>query len=132
MPISRDVVIGPFNPFVVQPLSLTVKESGGADLSKKFTVKLAKAPRADVVIPITLNSTATTEITVVPTTLTFNSINWSVPQEVTVTAKEDTVTGDTKTVTVALGVATSSDIRFKNQDPADVKVTVQDKQAATP
>lgn len=132
MPISRDVVIGPFNPFVVQPLSLTVKESGGADLSKKFTVKLAKAPRADVVIPITLNSTATAEITVVPTTLTFNSINWSVPQEVTVTAKEDTVSSDTKTVTVALGVATSTDIRFKNQDPADVKVEVQDKQAATP
>jgi cyclophilin family peptidyl-prolyl cis-trans isomerase len=131
LPISHDVVTGPFNPFIVQPTSLTVKESGGADLSQKFSVKLAKQPRADVVIPITLNATATAEITIDKTSLTFTSQNWNIPQDVTVTAKEDNNANDTKNVIVTLGAATSTDIRFNNQDPADVVVTVQDK-TATP
>jgi cyclophilin family peptidyl-prolyl cis-trans isomerase len=127
LPIGHDVVVGPFNPFIVEPAFLTVKEMGGADASQKFTVKLAKQPRADVVIPITLNTTAAAEITVDKTSLTFTSANWSSPQEVTVTAKDDTVANDTKNVTVTLGAATSTDIRFNMQDPADVVVSVQDK-----
>jgi cyclophilin family peptidyl-prolyl cis-trans isomerase len=127
LPIARDVAVGPFNPFIVSPTSLTVKELGGADESKKFSVKLAREPRADVVINITLNTTATAEITVVPTTLTFTSQNWNTPQEVTVTAKDDNNANDTRNVLVTLNPATSTDQRFNNQDPQDVVVSVQDK-----
>jgi cyclophilin family peptidyl-prolyl cis-trans isomerase len=129
MPIPHDVVVGPFNPFIVKPTLLTVRESGGPELSKKFTVALAKQPRANVTIDITLSATAAAEITVAPTSLTFTPENWNTPQEVTVTAKEDNNANDTKNVTVALNPATSTDPRYNNQDPADVTVTVQDKQA---
>lgn len=129
LPIPHDVVVGPFNPFIVQPASLTVRELGGAEASKPFTVKLAKQPRANVVIPITLNSTASPEIEVTPTTLTFTPVNWNSPQTVTVTAKQDNVANDSKNVLVTVGAATSTDIRFNNQDPTDVVVAVQDKQA---
>lgn len=127
LPISKDAVVLLGNPIIVQPTSITVKESGGPDLSKKFTVKLAKQPRANVVIPITLSTTAEAEITISTTTLTFTPDNWNVPVEVTVTAKEDTVANDSKNVLVSLGAASSTDIRYNNQDPADVVVAVQDK-----
>jgi len=127
LPISRDVTAGPFNPIIVQPTTLTVKELGGADASKTFTVKLARAPRADVTTTITLNAAAGNEITVQPTTLTFTPDNWNTAQAVTVTAKEDNVNGDNKNVTVTLNPATSTDLKYRNQDPADVTVAVQDK-----
>jgi cyclophilin family peptidyl-prolyl cis-trans isomerase len=126
LPIAREVAVGPFNPFIVSPTSLTVKEMGGAELSQKFSVKLARQPRADVVINITLNATAALEITAAPTTLTFTPENWNTPQEVTVTAKDDE-NSDTRNVFVTLGTATSTDQRFNNQDPPDVLVAVKDK-----
>jgi hypothetical protein len=128
MPIARDVVVGPFNPFIVKPIQLTVRESGGPELSKKFTVELAKQPRANVTIDITLSAAAAAEITVAPTSLTFTPQSWNTPQEVTVTAKEDNNANDTKNVNVTLNPATSTDPRYSNQDPPDVTVTVQDKQ----
>jgi cyclophilin family peptidyl-prolyl cis-trans isomerase len=126
MPIPRDVAVGPFDPFIVVPQNLEVKESGGENLSKKFSVKLAREPRANVVIPITLDSDANKEITVSATSLTFTPANWSTEQEVTVTAKEDT-TSNSPNVFVVLGRATSTDMRFKDQKPANVRVTVKDK-----
>ena len=126
MPIVRDVAYGPFTPFIVTPTSLSIQEASPTNKSKTFTVKLAREPRGDVTIPITLDSTSSTQISVDKTSLVFSTTNWDTAQTVTVTAVNDGIADSTKTASVTLGGATSIDGRYNKQKPTAVSVSVQD------
>ena len=71
---------GPTGP--TQPTS-TVVEGG----STEYAIKLDAAPSGPVTVTITSPSGRT--VSIVPTTLTFDSSNWDQPQRVTVTAMDD-------------------------------------------
>ena len=60
----------------------TVTEGGDSDT---YTVVLNQAPDEDVTVSLTVDD----QVTVTPTSLTFTTSNWSVPQVVTVTAVDD-------------------------------------------
>ncbi|MEQ1859768.1 MAG: peptidylprolyl isomerase [Chthoniobacteraceae bacterium] len=130
LPIERNVVFGPFETFSVGPTVLTVKELGGVAAAAQFKVKLQKQPRANVTIPLVLDTNAQAHVTIDKTSLVFTAADWNVEQAVTVTAKDDGLTG-THTVRVQLTPADASspgtDVRFDNADPADVFVIVNDK-----
>jgi hypothetical protein len=58
---------------------------------------------------------------------TLNAQSWETGITVTVTAKDDNAQDGVKNIRVNLAPATSDDIRFRNTDPADVSVRVEDK-----
>ncbi len=79
--------------------STDVDESGSTDT---FDVVLNAAPVGDVVL--TILSGTMSEASVSPTTLTFTSSNWNVPQTVTVTGVDDAVVDGTQSVTIVITV----------------------------
>jgi hypothetical protein len=87
--------------------STDTTEGGATDT---YTVQLSKAPTGTVVISATSASTTTGQ-TVSPTSLTFDSTNWSTPQTVTVTAFNDTTLENNATSTIAHAIVpgTSTD-----------------------
>jgi hypothetical protein len=82
-------------------------EAGGMTT---FTVRLSRAPRADVTVPLASNDT--TEGAVMPAALTFTSSNWDQPQTVTVVGADDTERDGLVNYTIRLGVSTSDDAAF--------------------
>jgi hypothetical protein len=108
MPISKTVVFGPFNGFVVKPTSLAVREADALEMTKFFTVKLDRAPLANVTVNVTASDS--TQVTVTPATLTFTPTNFAVAQTVTVTAKDDNAADGVKSVRVTLAPAVSSTV----------------------
>lgn len=89
---------------VTAPGILTTSESGK---SGKFSVRLGKAPVADVVIPV--SSSNQREGTPSPQSLIFTPKNWSANQQVTVTGQEDCVRDGVKRYEVLIGKAQSLD-----------------------
>ena len=71
----------------VSPTSLTIPQGS----SDTYTVTLRTQPTGNVMVAISSNNT---EVTVVPTTLTFTDTNWNTAQMVTVSAAQDTDTLD--------------------------------------
>ena len=69
-------------PLVFDPTALMVNEGS----SGTYTVKLASQPSASVTVAVT---GAVGEVTMNPTSLTFNSTTWNTAQTVTVTAGQD-------------------------------------------
>ncbi len=108
--------------FVVSPTSgLTTTEAGG---TASFQVHLTSQPTADVVIGISSNNTA--EGSAAPATLTFTSVNWAVPQNVTVTGVDEFIADGNKLYTIVTGAAVSADPVYNTMNPADVTVTNTD------
>jgi hypothetical protein len=106
---------------------LAVVESGGttdvteAGATDSFTVALTAQPTSNVVVSVTSGNTA--QATGSPTTLTFTSVNWNVPQTVTVTAVDDGLLDGVVNVPFTVAVVdASSDDAFDGV--ADVTVTV--------
>ena len=103
--------------FIVEPepeAGFTVAESGGTTVvaenagTDTFTVVLDAQPASDVVLTLSIQSTA--EATVSAATLTFTTNNWDVAQTVTVTGVDDNFDrDDATTVTVAVDDANSDD-----------------------
>ncbi len=85
----------------VTPLTLTMAEDGAAQV---FTVRLNSEP---TVANVTMNITSgdTTEATVSPSSLSFNTGNWNVPQNVTVTPVHDLIVDTDQTFDVTVGPA---------------------------
>eukprot|EP01059_Diplonema_ambulator_P030329 TRINITY_DN5151_c0_g1_i9.p1 TRINITY_DN5151_c0_g1~~TRINITY_DN5151_c0_g1_i9.p1 ORF type:complete len:6713 (+),score=1239.17 TRINITY_DN5151_c0_g1_i9:1796-20140(+) len=111
----------------VQPKTgLAVKEQGAT--SATFFVSLTSEPTSNVNIP--LSTVSVDQISVGPPVLTFTVANWATPQQVTVTAVDDSVADGDKTVTVVVGQATSSDSKYTGMDPDDVVISVVDNDAA--
>jgi len=112
---------------VVSPTSgLVTTEAGG---TSQFTVVLSSAPTSDVTIPISSNDT--TEGTVNKSSLTFNASNWNIPQVVTVTGVNDSVTDGNITYSIVTGAATSGDSAYNGLNAPDVSVTNQDDDVST-
>jgi hypothetical protein len=125
LPISKDVTFGRIIGVLVSPRALTVTEATtGNTHSAKFKVVLDRQPAADVTLPLTLSTSS--EIDISATTLTFTTANWNVSQEVTVTAKDDTVHDGDKTTTVTVGPSESTDAAWAGMSGGTVTVTATD------
>jgi hypothetical protein len=117
---------------VIQTAGMTVSAASGptteAGGQATFTIVLDNAPTADVTIA--LSSSDETEGRPLPTSLTFGTSNWSVPQTVTVTGVNDPVADGNVAYTIVTAPATSADTRYAGLDPADVSVTNNDDDTA--
>jgi hypothetical protein len=108
--------------YVVTPTSgLVTTEAGG---QATFTVRLTTMPSADVTI--NLSSSDTTEGTVSPSSLTFNSGNWNQDQTVTVTGVDDFTVDGNVAYTIITSAAISSDPNYNGLNPPDVSLLNQD------
>ena len=85
-----------------------------------FTVVLATQPTANVTL--NLSSSNTSEGTVSPSTLTFTTADWNVPQTVTVTGVNDHQSGSTP-YQVVFAPAVSSDFELHGLQPTSVSLT---------
>ena len=105
---------------VVFPTSLALAEGG----SGAYTLALNAAPTAEVTVGITSGG----DVSVSPTSVTFNSSNWSTAQTVTVSAAQDDDAAN-DAVTLQHSVSTS-DSSFSGTTVADVAVNVTDDEHA--
>ncbi|MDP6298270.1 MAG: hypothetical protein QF388_02520, partial [Acidimicrobiales bacterium] len=102
--------------------STTVAETGSTDT---FTVVLDAEPTSNVVISVT--SADTGEVTVVPTTLTFTSVNWNTAQTVTVTGVDDGLVDGSQTTNITLSVVdASSDDDFDGVNDQNTPIETTD------
>ena len=93
---------------------LTIVESGSGTTAVEggdndtFTVRLASRPTGSVVLSVQANNSA--DVSVNPTTLSFDnsSSSWQTAQTVTVSAVNDAVDDDNVTSTITVSVNTSS------------------------
>ncbi|MBX7148671.1 FG-GAP-like repeat-containing protein [bacterium] len=103
----------------------TTTEAGGTDT---YTVVLNSEPTADVTIGV--SSSDTTEGTVSPSSLTFTSGNWNVPQTVTITGVNDAIADGNITYYVNNANASSADSFYNNLSVADLTVSNTDNDTA--
>ncbi|MCE2659636.1 MAG: DUF4347 domain-containing protein, partial [Rubrivivax sp.] len=95
------------------PLATT--EAGGQD---SFSVVLDSAPTANVSIAISVSRAL--EATLSTSLLTFTPGNWSTPQTVMVTGRDDALADGNQSYAVVLGPASSADSLYNGLNPADV------------
>jgi hypothetical protein len=100
---------------VVPTTGLATDESGSTD---SFTVVLTAQPASDVSIAI--SSSDATEASAAPASLTFTSLNWNVPQTVTVTGVDDLLIDGPQPFTIVTGATASADAGFNGLDVSDV------------
>ncbi|HEX3359121.1 MAG TPA: hypothetical protein VHS31_19235, partial [Tepidisphaeraceae bacterium] len=81
-------------------------------------------------VTINLSSSDTTEGTVSPSSLTFNSGDWNLDQTVTITGVDDFVVDSNVVYTIVTSVATSSDPNYSGLNPPDVSVLNLDNDTA--
>ena len=107
----------------VIPTALTVREEDATGAS--YAVVLGSLPTSSVLITVAGHSG--TDVTPTPTTLTFTTSNWEIPQTITVTAAADAnLVNETVRLT---HTATSSDSLFDGITIPSVIVNVDDQDA---
>jgi len=108
--------------------STTVTESTSS--TDTFTVVLGSEPTGSVVLNIVASDN--TEATVVPSSLTFTSSNWSTTQTVTVKGVSDSVDdGDqNSTITLSVDIGNTLDPAYDALDNKTVTVTTSDGDSA--
>ncbi len=95
--------------------SMTVSESG---TTSSFEVVLNSAPSANVDIGVwSSNVTEGTIPAPVSGTLTFTSLNWNVPQSVTVQGQDDSTADGTVSFVINLNTAISTDTNYNGLNP---------------
>ncbi|MCA2521685.1 MAG: cadherin domain-containing protein, partial [Microcystis sp. M63BS1] len=99
----------------------TVTEGGNTDT---YSLVLKTQPTADVTITLTSNN----QITLNSTSLTFTTTNWNTPQNVTVTAVDDTLTEGNHTATITHNIS-STDTNYNGLTIGTVNVNIQDNDA---
>ncbi|AKE63138.1 Alkaline phosphatase [Microcystis aeruginosa NIES-2549] len=99
----------------------TVTEGGNTDT---YSLVLKTQPTADVTITLTSNN----QITLNSTSLTFTTTNWNTPQNVTITAVDDTLTEGNHTATITHNVS-STDTNYNGLTLPNVNVNIQDNDA---
>lgn len=109
---------------IVTPTTIAVSEGGSF---ASFTIRLGSMPTGGVTIPI--SSSDTTEATVSPASITFNTFNYATPQVVTVTPVDDFFSDGNQPFTVVLGLPTTADVTYAAIDPTDVTGTNTDNEA---
>ena len=117
--VNNDDEVPPPPGIAVNPTAgLMTTEAGGTDT---FTVVLESMPIADVTIGLVSSNIA--EGTVNPASLTFNTVNWNIPQTVTVTGVDEMVDDGNIAYTIETQPANSADTNYLMLDAADVSVT---------
>ncbi|MFH1947098.1 MAG: carboxypeptidase regulatory-like domain-containing protein [Candidatus Magasanikbacteria bacterium] len=101
----------------------TVTEGGATD---SITYVLISAPSADVVITPSVSGS---EITLLPTSMTFTTVNWATPQTLTVTAVDDSGVEGTHSDTITHAIS-SSDINYSGVVISNITVTITDNDSA--
>ncbi len=118
-PVCSFVYIPAATPGVsVSPTNTLITSEFG--LTATFNVQLDLAPTNDVVI--NLSSSNPSEGIISTNSLTFNSTNWNIPQPVTITGQDDTLTDGNVAYTIVLGTISSGDLRYNGFNPDDVSV----------
>lgn len=106
-----------------------VVEGGATDT---YTLALSKAPSSSVTINLQtiVNNygTYTAEVTVSPTSVTFNSSNWNTPRTITVTAVNDTINEGPEITQIGHIIATT-DSAFKEVNAPTLNVIVADNES---
>ncbi len=101
--------------------SRTVTEAGS---TSTFTVRLRKAPSANVTVAV--SSGDSSEGSVSPSTLTFTTMNWSTPQTVTVTGASDSLSDGSVNWNVVLNPS-STDTGYNALSNVNVAMTTTDE-----
>lgn len=114
---TGDIIVTPNSRLVVTEMASTTT----------FSVRLGRAPTANVVIGLSSNDTG--EGTVLPAMLTFTMGNWSTPQTVTVTGVADATLDGEQTFSIVTAPATSTDLSFSGQNGPDASITTIDVDA---
>ncbi|MDI6734175.1 MAG: Calx-beta domain-containing protein [Patescibacteria group bacterium] len=102
----------------VSKSALTVAEGGASD---SYSIRLESEPLANVTITLVPNVQLSTS----PSTLTFTSINWNIPQTVTVTAFDDTMVEGDHTGAIVQTVS-SADLKYNVISIPNVTATIAD------
>lgn len=102
-----------------------VTEGGATDI---YSIMLTAIPDNDVTIDLTTGG----GVTVNPTSVTFTSgagSNWNTPQDITITAVDDTIveTGETDVVSHSI---TTTDPNYSSVTPGQVNITITDNDSA--
>jgi hypothetical protein len=97
--------------------NLSTSESGN---TASFTAVLEAPPASPVTIDVSSSNTA--EGTVSPSSLSFDSNNWNVPQTVTVTGQDDPDFDGPVNYTIVLAPAVSDDPNYSGLDATDVRI----------
>jgi hypothetical protein len=103
-------------------MGLQTSESGGM---ASFTVALATQPAGTNTVTLPVSSSNTAEGTVMPSSLTFTSADWSTPHPVTITGVDDKIADGPQPYSIVLGPA-SGDPGYLNKSPPSVSVTNAD------
>lgn len=98
--------------------STNVTEGGNSD---SYTISLASQPTSDVTITLTASS----DITIDKTSLTYTTNNWSTEQTVNISAEDDDDTEDTHSATISHSVS-SSDPNYNGYSVDDLTVRIED------
>jgi hypothetical protein len=109
--------------FVNPDTGLVTTEEGG---QASFSIWLDKPPRASVKIGLTVSDVS--EASLSHTNVSFNSSNWSIPQKVTITGKDDGLVDGDINYSIITTPAQSSDKDFDKVDATDVAVTNWDNE----
>lgn len=110
---------------VLSKKTLSTSENGQSD---SLTVRLGKAPTADVIVPVVVANME--EGIATPTSLTFTPNNWDVVQSVTISGVDDnTADGDT-TYYLTFGPTASADANFTGASVSAEVTNVDDEAAA--
>jgi hypothetical protein len=114
--------------FTVTPNSgLVTTESGG---TATFTIVLKSSPGLLSTVSIGLSSNNVNEGTVSPSSITFNGLNWNVPQTVTVTGVDDAGVDGNVGYKIITASAVSGDGSYDGKNVPDVSVTNADNDTA--
>jgi hypothetical protein len=110
---------------VLPTSGLTTTESGG---TATFTIVLNSEPTASV--SVSLASDAPLEGTALPTSVTFTTVDWNIPQTITVTGVDDFVVDGARVYHLVTAPATSADTNYNGVNASDVTVTNTDNDVA--
>jgi len=128
---STGAIIASLDPIESTPATVTLAESDGSTsvtesgATDTYTLTLGTQPTADVIVSVT----GTDQLTVSPSSLTFTPENWDVPQNVIVSAVDDSVVEGDHTAVITYS-ASSTDAGYNGISVADVTVPIADNDSA--
>ena len=117
-------ILGSDTSIVIDKLSFSINEPDGVQL---FNIRLKMAPTRPVTIP--LYPSVPDQFELSDTSVTLSASNFIQGVDVTVTALDNDVYEDERTVIIRTGPAESDDPDFNGIDPDDITVTLQDDES---
>lgn len=113
--------------FVYTGTPLTTAEGGGA---VQFTVRPQTQPLPGNNVQFAISSSDTTEVTVSPTSASWNNANWTTAQTITVTPVDDSLTDGAIPYTINMNPAASTETQYTGLGVQTVNGTHSDNDTA--